>query len=84
MCLQKTLADKTHTSTHNHTYLLLPHSKQLLTMGAGQIKLTKPSGGKGRKRRREGQREGGREGKKREDKKKLQAFPEAVSQLNVL
>lgn len=53
-------------------------SKQLLTMGAGQIKLTKTSGGKGMKRGRE--EEGGGGGRK----KRLQAFPEAVSQLNVL
>ncbi len=37
------------------------------------------------RRKRNEKREGGREGKKRETKKKrLQAFPEAVSQLNVL
>lgn len=36
------------------------------------------------RRKRNEKREGGRRGKKREEKKRLQAFPEAVSQLNVL
>lgn len=61
---------KTYRQIHAHTELILPYSKQLLTMGAGQIKLTQTSGGKGMKRGREEGEEEEEEGETERRRKK--------------
>lgn len=54
--------------TDAHTQVLPPNLKQLLTMGAGQIKLTKTSRGRDREKgnEKEKKRRGKRKGKERE------------------